>query len=327
MIRKFLLFYFLILSIGLQGQQVSNYSLFMMNEFNWNPAYAGLDESLSITGGLREQWTGLSETATGDAIGPSTQFINAHLPAYLLRGGFGVQLENDAIGPEQNFSYGAAYNFQTYLGPGVLSIGIGGGIIQKELNGNILRTPDGNYGIGTIDHNDILLPNSTISGSAPTVRLGAYYKSDWFEIGISGIHLNEPKVELDQLAILLRRTFYVGGSFHLNLTNAIQLHPSFLIKSDANQTQTDLSAYFQINNNFLFGTGLRGFNSNNLDAAMLLAGFKLSKKISLAYAYDITLSGLQNVSSGSHELVINYNLQSIIGAGRPPKVIYNPRNL
>lgn len=299
----------------------------MLNEFNWNPAYAGLEESLSITAGLREQWSGLTETTSQDAIGPSTQFVNAHLPVYLLKGGFGVQLENDALGPQRQLRFNGAYNYQTFLGPGVLSIGVGAGIYQFELDGSILRTPDGIYNQGLIDHQDGILPLSAVSSSISTFRVGAYYKADWFEVGVSAIHLNEPTLEIEQLDILLKRTFFLGASFHINISDGVQLHPSMLAKSDATQTQLDLSSYVQFNENLFLGGGIRGLNSNSLDAATLLGGFNLSKKIKVAYAYDITLSGLQNVSNGSHELVLNYNLGLPIGKGRPPKVIFNPRNL
>ncbi|MFQ5447342.1 MAG: type IX secretion system membrane protein PorP/SprF, partial [Saprospiraceae bacterium] len=62
-------------------------------------------------------------------------------------------------------------------------------------------------------------------------------------------------------------------------------------------------------------------------AIAVLAGFKLSESIKLAYAYDFTLSNLSTVSSGSHEIMLNYNLGKPIGKGRPPKIIYNPRSL
>jgi len=64
-----------------------------------------------------------------------------------------------------------------------------------------------------------------------------------------------------------------------------------------------------------------------LDAVALMAGFKLNEKLSVGYAYDIGLSALNSVSSGSHELLLNYNLGAPIGKGRPPAVIYNPRSL
>ena len=58
-----------------------------------------------------------------------------------------------------------------------------------------------------------------------------------------------------------------------------------------------------------------------------MGGFKLSEKITLAYAYDLTLSELSQVSNGSHEIMINYNLGKALGKGKPPRIIYNPRNL
>ncbi len=327
MLKQYFILLFSLTAVIGWSQQSSNYGLYMMNNFNWNPAFAGMDESLSITGGVREQWTGLQAVGSDANVGPSTQFVNAHLPVDLLRGGFGIQLENDALGPEKNMYFGAAYNFQTYLGPGILSIGIGGGFFQKELDGSVLLTPDGNYSQGNIDHQDVLLPITSVSANAPTTRLGLYYKSEWFEAGISAVHLNEPEVDLGPLAVALVRTYYLGAALHLNINDAIQFHPSFLVKSDTNQTQTELSGLVERNQNLFIGGAVRGYNTNSLDAATVLGGFKVGKKITIGYAYDITLSNLQNVSNGSHELVLNYNLQTILDWGRPPKVIFNPRNL
>lgn len=299
----------------------------MLNPFNWNPAYAGMEKSLSFNAGLREQWSGLTQSSTDENIGPSTQFINAHLPLYLLRGGLGIQLENDAIGPRRQLGFNVAYNFQTYLGPGILSIGIGGGIFRQEIDGNILRTPSGIYSSQTIDHQDDLLPLGVVNGNIPTFRVGAYYSMEWLEVGIAAIHINEPEIELNQLGFQLQRTLFFGAKAQLNLNDAIQFHPSFLAKSDVVQTQVDLSGYFHFNENFFFGGGVRGLDTNSLDALTIFGGFNLAKNTRIAYGYDITLSGLQDISNGSHELMIQYNLQQLIGAGRPPKVIYNPRNL
>ena len=58
---------------------------------------------------------------------------------------------------------------------------------------------------------------------------------------------------------------------------------------------------------------------------MILAGIKLNEKITLAYSYDLTLSTLREVSDGSHEILINYNLGKPVGKGKMPPVIYNPR--
>ena len=81
------------------------------------------------------------------------------------------------------------------------------------------------------------------------------------------------------------------------------------------------------NEKFLAGTSFRGYNANSIDAVAIIAGIKLGENISMAYAYDLTLSGLNAVSYGTHEIMLNYNLNKPVGKGRPPKIIYNPRSL
>ncbi|MDQ3015628.1 MAG: type IX secretion system membrane protein PorP/SprF, partial [Bacteroidota bacterium] len=60
---------------------------------------------------------------------------------------------------------------------------------------------------------------------------------------------------------------------------------------------------------------------------ILMAGVRLSSRFYLHYGYDIGLSSLQSVHQGTHEIMIRYNLGKMIGAGLPPRTIYNPRNL
>ena len=57
-----------------------------------------------------------------------------------------------------------------------------------------------------------------------------------------------------------------------------------------------------------------------------MLGFKLVKKIKVGYSYDIGLSSLGKYHSGSHEVVINYRIPTILKI-KPGKVIYNPRFL
>ena len=70
--------------LGLQAQQPAQYSTYMLDPMRINPAYAGLDYALSLTGTYRQQWAGLEGAPTG-------QRLSAHLPLYFLRGGFGLQ--------------------------------------------------------------------------------------------------------------------------------------------------------------------------------------------------------------------------------------------
>ncbi len=47
----------------------------MFNPLAFNPAIAGVNDELVLSGIVREQWTGLNGA-------PSTQYVNAHLPVY-----------------------------------------------------------------------------------------------------------------------------------------------------------------------------------------------------------------------------------------------------
>ena len=98
------LLFFCVVATAQQPQLASQYSMYMLNKYAFNPAYAGLDNSLSITGVVRTQWTGLDGN-------PVTQNANAHLPLYILKGGFGINIENEVLGAERNTSASASYNF------------------------------------------------------------------------------------------------------------------------------------------------------------------------------------------------------------------------
>ncbi len=294
----------------------------MMNKLNWNPAYAGLDHSLSATGIYRAQWDQLEGN-------PITQNINVHMPLYIFSSGIGINLENDELGAERRTSGSVAYNYQLPVGrKALLALGLEAGIAQRTLDGSRLRTPEGNYTDATvIFHNDDILPVSSVSATATSFGAGIYFYSEQFEAGLAVRHLNEPSVSLDVLSLQLARAYFFTAGAHFDLSQSLSLHPSLMVRSDLSQTQTDIAAIFKYNDNIFGGASFRGYNSDSVDALAFIAGFKLNEKVTVAYAYDLTLSPLNQVSNGSHELMLNYNLNKRIGTGRPPKVIYNPRTL
>ncbi len=320
--RQFSTFFFLIITFHfLHAQQPAQYSLYMLNPMAWNPAYVGLDNSLIITGVFRKQWTNLAGS-------PTTQNLSAHMPLYLLGGGVGVNVENDALGAQRLTSASLAYAFHKELGSGTLSIGASGGIVQRLLDGSKIRTPDGQYiEPGNYNHEDILLPLASETANVPTFHAGVYFANDWLDVGFSVRNITEPATDFSTVSLQLNRSLNFNLGLHLDVFENFTLHPFALVRSDLTQTQTDFSVIMRYNDNIFGGASLRGYNSNSLDAVALLAGFKLNENWTLAYGYDLTMSDLSTVSNGSHEISLNYNLNKIIGKGRPPKIIYNPRSL
>lgn len=292
----------------------------MFNKYQFNTAYAGFDRSLSITGASRSQW------ATFEGA-PTSQNLNAHLPFYIWNGGIGINLHNQKFGEFNQSSLSLSYNY-VYESPiGLFSAAINLGIMQSSLNREDLVTPSGVYEGGTIQHNDALLQNQSISGSSPIWGISAYYIHDYFETGISLSDI--PKhttsiggIDIERQALL---NWFVEANYPL--TNEIDILPSVFVKTDFVQTQLDIAGIAKYRNQYFGGLGFRGYNANSLDAVIVYAGFKFNRKYRLTYSYDLGINGLRKFHEGTHEFVLNYNLQKIIGLGLPPKVIYNPRYL
>ncbi len=306
------------------AQQAAQYSLFMMNKVNWNPAYAGMENSLVATGIYRSQWQGLPGN-------PVTQNINVHLPVNIISSGFGLNLENDELGAQQRTTGTLSYNYQIGLGRrAILSAGGSVSYAQRTLDGEALRTPEGDYNPadGVLFHNDDLLPLTAVSGSVLSYSAGVYLLTERFEAGLSVRNITEPVAPVsDALSIELSRVLFLTAEGHFDLSSTLRFQPSLMVRSDLVQTQTDLAALFYYNDNIIGGASFRGYDSNSIDAVAAIVGFKLSDNITAAYAYDFTLSTINQVSNGSHEIMLAYNLNKPLGTGRPPKIIYNPRSL
>jgi len=245
------------------------------------------------------------------------QNINAHMPVYFIKGGVGLNVDNIELGAEQNTSMTLSYAYHKPIGNiGILSIGAGGGFYQKTLDGTILRTPDGDYDENNpINHNDLILSEGRETGIVPIFNAGVFYQSEKFEIGASAINLIEPKVNLNtNVNFQLKRHYFFTMAYNWDINSSFSLQPSIMAKSDFVETQLEISTIIKYNDNIFGGLAFRGYSKNTIDATAFLVD-------------DLTLSSYNSVSNGSHEILINYNLNKIIGAGVPPRIIHNPRFL
>ncbi len=301
------------------SQQEAQYSLHMLDPVQINPAYAGLDNSLAVTATYRAQWAGLDGS-------PTSQRLSAHLPLYFLNSGLGITVENDELGSRRLTNLGLAYNYQLVGPRSVWSLGFTARFQQMNLMGGDLRTPSGDYDQGVIVHNDDLLPDATIQGGAVGLGGGIYYQSERLEGGISVLNASEPIIDLSSdLSYRTSRTAHLFLLGHLDLPGKLTLHPALWVRNDGVQTQGEISARVQYDDNIFGGASFRGYSAETIDAVVIMAGVNLSSKLRLAYAYDLGLSDLRTTHTGSHEISLYYNLGKKIGAGLPPPIIYHPR--
>jgi type IX secretion system PorP/SprF family membrane protein len=313
----------LLLGFCIQGfsQYGNQYSLQMHERYAFNPGFAGMERSLAASLVYRSQWAGLNGN-------PESRMLNVHMPFYKWQGAIGFQLYNETLGAESHTGFLMSYNYIYESTVGLFSTGLRAGIAQTSLDGSKLRAPDGTYEGSIIDHHDINLPNGVVNGISPVVEAGVYFAGDYFEAGLSMTGLYPAGVRLgDDIQYSPKPSFHFFGEYFVESFEQVSLYPVVYIKSDLVQTQAELSIRAEWQNLLTAGVGYRGFGKNNIDALILTAGVRLSPKFFLHYGYDIGLSSLHSAHEGSHELLVRYNLGKMVGAGLPPRIIYNPRNL
>ena len=313
------------LSFALLAQQSVQQSMYMLNPYQFNEAFAGTENSLIITADIRKQWTNLEGS-------PGSQNLTAHLPLYFLKGGIGFQLENDELGATRNTSFKASYNYIHTLGEKTsISIGASAGIIQQSYDGSILRSPDGDYEPGAFNHNDLLL--STLNQNAVTSTFGAavLFQMADLDVGLSANNLTESSFEFqtEDLATSFQqqRHYAIHAGYNLEINDFVSLRPTVLLRSDLAENQIDLNLLATLDQKFLLGGGIRGIQGPENDAAVIIVGIELNENFTLAYSYDIGLSSLNSIQNGSHEFLIRYDLNKKLGGGYPPSIKYNPRFL
>lgn len=302
------------------AQQPPQYSLTQQNLYLANPSVAGLSGTLEVVGIIRQQWVGLEGS-------PATQHLTVTLPIPYVSSGFGMSFENDAIGARRTTAFNASWNWIGRLGNGLLSIGAQGGLFQMGIDGAKLRTPTGNYSLGTINHRDQILPTTQINAQTLTFGAGAFFQTGNFSLGVSSQHLHAPVLSFEGsqgIAWQLQRTYMASAMYNLEL-GALRLTPFIFVRTDLSRTQYDWALSVKWNDNIFLGGAFRDFDFSNPQSLTIFGGLKLSEKWSLGYAHDISLSALAVVQYGTHEIMLRYNFGKEIGKGKLPPVIFNPR--
>jgi type IX secretion system PorP/SprF family membrane protein len=291
----------------------------MLNRYYENPAYGGLERSLSVYTSYRDQYNALAGN-------PKTFYIGADMPFYLWNGALGVTLYNQRSGVLSNTNLRFSYNYVMGLPFGFLSFGARLGVNLVNLDGNRIVTPDGTYE-GIFTHNDPLLENNVINGVGPSWEIGSYFMGSNLQAGITISEFPSHSYSLGNGSFKSAVSGSVFAMYKYEYSDEIDITPSILLRADPAVFQSDIGVIATINNNLMTGLNFRGYNARSVDALSVIIGTNLGDKYKLYYSFDFGLSALRTVNQGTHEVMLSYNLQKLIGIGLPPKIIYNPRDL
>lgn len=282
-----------LVSNNLAAQQDEQLSLYNYNPLYYNPAYAGSKSALSLIAIGRFQWVNFEGA-------PNTQFISAHAPIVGQSLGMGLNLVNDRIGSRKRTS--AYYN---------VSSGI-------KLNNNNARLAFGlsvgmdmmSYDFSDLQVHDPTDPfyGQTISANKANVGAGVYYYSENHYVGISSPRILETKVldNDDVFTSLNKRHFFISAGKVFTLNSVVKFKPTTLVKITPNAPLTfDLNTNFLLYDMFWLGAFYRFHEAVGCNFVAKIKG-----QLHIGYGFEFPINGLSTLQSGSHEVLLQYDIET-----------------
>ena len=277
---------------NVQAQQDPHYTQYMYNTMSVNPAYVGSRGHTTITALGRTQWVGFEGA-------PDTQTLSYDTPIGLRGLGLGFNLVNDNIGPSHEIYLDSNLSYTIDTGEdGNLAFGLklGARLLNIDWSeGNIFDASDENF-------------ENVRNKFLPTIGAGIYYyKPKWY-LGLAvpnflgSEHYNADN-PIGEVAVERMHFFLIAG-YVFNLSDNIKFKPAALAKAVSGAPLSiDVSGNFMFYEKFIAGLAWRWD-----DAISLLLGFQATDAFYLGYAYDLTTSNYRVANSGTHEIMLRYEI-------------------
>lgn len=280
----------LLIAHSVRAQQEPSFAHYWAMETSFNPAAAGKQSKLNVTGAY-------AMTLTGFENAPKTMHFAADMPFFLLRRyhGVGVQLMNDQIGLFSHQRLMAQYAFKQPLLGGTLSIGFQGGLLSEKFRGSELDLEV---------KNDPVFTTTDATGVALDLSAGLYYTHRHWYAGLSILHATAPDIELGDRSILnISRAYFLTAGYNIQLRNPLlSIHPSVLAHTDGTSHRVNVTTRLKYTHDKKMMYAGLGYSPSNSVTA-LIGGF--FHGITIGYSYEVYTSVLK-IGNGSHELFVGY---------------------
>lgn len=275
------------------AQQDALVSQYMFNQLYLSPAYAGVRKAPNFTGTFRKQWTSFEGA-------PVTQTFSTDM-MLKEKMGLGLIICNDKIGVTGQTDFYANYAYHLKISDDLfLSLGLRGGVSNYRADLSKLVV---------WDEDDASFSRNIVGKWLPNFGGGAYLYSKKYFVGISLPHMlnYDPATflhaELDR-SPMLERHFYFTGGYEYKASETISMKHSLLFKyAPAAPAQLDINTMAYYKN--MIGIGL---SYRTRSGIVGLAEFVSKRNIRIGYSFDYSFSDLADYSSGSHEIMLSYDL-------------------
>ncbi|MCK0144125.1 type IX secretion system membrane protein PorP/SprF [Arenibacter sp. F26102] len=283
------------------GQQEPQYTHYNFNTMTVNAGYTGSHGHLTILSLYRSQWAGIEGA-------PSTITFGIESPIGLFDG-LGLSIIHDELGPSQETYMDGNYAHNLILNRNGdrLALGLKAGIKFMSLD----------WSKGRYREPEAAFNENINSRVLPTIGAGLFYYTNRYYIGVSTPNLLTGKhydaIAESEASDLVH--LYLIGGYVFDLTPDLKFKPSFFVKNVVGgAVSIDASINF-----LTYETLNLGVNYRLEDSLSALIGFQISTKINMGYAYDYSISQLNNYNSGTHEIFFRYQLISKVKKLKSPR--------
>ncbi len=310
---------FILLQSSIVFGQDMQFTQFYASPLYLNPAFTGANVCSRATLVYRNQWPNIKTAYKSYLLSLDHYVAKQHL-------GVGLQLAVDEAGTgalrttiiNPSFAYEAKLNKTS-----AIRFGVQPGVTIKTINFDKLLFGDqiargGNTGASSLT----TVENPTQTKGFFDIGAGALYYSSNFWIGTSFFHLNKPNESLlmsEGSKLPIKYSVHGGYKFLLNedekdpnLKKSISTVMHY--KGQGEFDQFDIGVYYtQYGVNLgLWYRGIPGLKAykpgySNNDAVAVILGFQ-QDRLSIGYSYDITISQLQRLTKGSHEVTFSFQM-------------------
>lgn len=300
------------------AQQPLSFNSYMFNTMLINPAYTGSREVFTVTGLGRKQWVGINGS-------PSIQSLSANSPLRRSKSSMGFNLMNESFGVTNRtgFYYNYAYRIKIGngrggirnrgRGPGVgkIAFGMSAGFDLRSSKWSEVVTSD------PLNADPQFYYDSGVKFE-PNFGAGVYFNNNKYYAGFSIPRLmawsDNPQEQTNKLSVRMGDMAYylnAGGVFWLS--RMVKVRPSVLLKWLPNSSfQADLNSNFIFDDRYTIGVTYRTTKS-----IVALMQIYITRQFSFGYSYDYSFSELQGFSSGSHEIMLQYEFGFDIKSSNP----------
>ena len=289
---KIFLIFLMLTTFASFAQQDAQYTQYMYNTINVNPAYAGSRGAMSIFAMHRTQWVGLEGAPVTNVASINTPLNDSNL-------GLGVTFINDKIGPtnENTISADLSYTIPTSEN---YKLSFGMKATANLFNLDITK-------LNPVDAFPLDPSMQNINNEfSPNIGAGLYLHSDKAYIGFSIPNFIESnRYDDNEVAIFKEKiNYYLMAGYVFDLSSEVKFKPAVLSKMVVGAPlQLDISGNFMFSEKFTVGLAYRW--SAALSA---MVGFQVSDGMYIGYGYDRETTKLNNYNSGSHEIFLRYEI-------------------